>query len=176
MAARGTFALALHGDDAATSTILAIELGAAGGGAAGGGAAGDVDQFARGFVAGALGWRRDDVVDADARGWRRRETPTGAVAAEADQWAGRETPTGAVAAEADQWAEEFVRSAIDSAVSVAESAAPPKPRVHSGAVVFRAASLREDTAWAECYDDEGNVYFANSNTGETSWTRPPELN
>ena len=99
------------------------------------------------------------MVDADARGWRRRETPTGAVAAEADQWA-----------------EEFVRSAIDSAVSVAESAAPPKPRVHSGAVVFRAASLREDTAWAECYDDEGNVYFANSNTGETSWTRPPELN
>ena len=83
---------------------------------------------------------------------------------------------GAVAAEADQWAEEFVRSAIDSAVSVAECAAPPKPRVHSGAVVFRAASLREDTAWAECYDDEGNVYFANSNTGETSWTRPPELN
>ena len=32
-----------------------------------------------------------------------------------------------------------------------------------------------DSGWAEYYDDAGNVYFANSNTGETSWTRPPEL-
>ena len=73
----------------------------------------------------------------------------------------------------DSWKKEAVYR-----VSTRMSTRSPIKRVDSAEpIVFNPAEGVSETSgdWSKMLDDEGNTYYMNEQTGETSWTLPSEV-